>query len=87
MTLIIIQVIAAVLLSVFYRTCLIFRDDYEDTRRLPRIVCVFLIALSFIPFIGLIVEILSLVLFLKGILCDKHVEWIDNRFTRFWIKE
>jgi hypothetical protein len=87
MTLIIIQVIAAVLLSVFCRTCLVFSGEYDNTHRFPRIVCVFLVALSFIPVVGLTTEILSLIFLLIGALRGGYMELLDNRFTRFWIKE
>jgi hypothetical protein len=56
-------------------------NQYND-RKIPRLLVATLLALAFIPIVGLVEAIiLPIVLWLMD------VKIVDNKFTKFWIKD
>ncbi|MDR1556226.1 MAG: hypothetical protein LBS88_04245 [Tannerellaceae bacterium] len=85
--LIIIQTALAVLMSVFFRTYIAFRNTEGVLLRIPGIACFCLIALSLVPLVGIVANIFFVPVILVICSYDEiDIEIPDNRFTRFWIK-
>jgi hypothetical protein len=74
--------IVMILICWFLRTC----TRLENGKKIPRFLLLILMLLSPIPVLGLILSITSIFTVPILIGCEE-LEVVDNKFTRFWIKD
>jgi hypothetical protein len=78
MLLIIIQFLVVFLECLFLRTCVRISDN---ERKIPRLLLLLPVALSFIPILGIFIFFIVIVV---AFIMREDLEIKDNRFTRFW---
>lgn len=90
MAIVIIPFILCTLLSIFVRRCTRIapsedRKSQEQARKMPRIIVLLVLLLSAVPILGVLL-FLGLLIAVFGCICTDALLLVDNKFTRFWIR-